>query len=80
MNLFDEIAAETNSKGPDCKTGQLLEELSKEDRADLERAINSKIAATAIVRVLARRGINLKSDSLRRHRHGECKCHQSATS
>ena len=59
-----------------CKTRTILEGLDKEDRKILEAALADldKWSNGALARALAERGINIKADTLRIHRQGQCSC------
>jgi hypothetical protein len=49
--------------------------MTDEDRADLLKAVNDGIVpATVIERVLGKRGLVLKHQSIQRHRRKECGC------
>jgi hypothetical protein len=59
-----------------CKTRTILEGLEKDDRKILEAALadQDKWSNGALARALAERGINIKADTLRIHRQGQCSC------
>lgn len=75
MGMFDEIKAEAIMKGPPCSVGVMVQQMTKEERADFEAACQDQlIAGSIIARVLIRRGYDIKVEALRRHRKGECRC------
>ena len=76
MSLRDQIAAEsTIKKGPPCSVALLLSELKGDDRqAVIEALGDPKVPATAIDRALLKEGHRVGSNSLQRHRRGECSC------
>jgi hypothetical protein len=59
-----------------CKTRTILEGLEKDDRKILEAALADFETWNngALSRALAQRGINIKADTLRIHRQGQCSC------
>ena len=76
MSLLDDMHSEQKAtvKGPRCTVCTAVESLSKQDRADLEQALEDKfIFSTVIVRVLAKRGIEVSEAAVSRHRHKRCR-------
>lgn len=77
MGIMDELEAEqaASRKGPVCGFVGVYSGLQKPDADELRDAlIRPEIAAATIVRVLARHGFKLQSQTVRRHRRGECTC------
>ena len=75
MGMFDEIKSESLMKGPPCSVGVILGQMSKDQVKDFQLACQDHtIAGTVIARVLQRHGFDIKAESLRRHRKGECRC------
>lgn len=74
MALSESLLIETSKKnGPRCGVCALLPTLDKDDRVALDGALaNIGVTGTAIARALAREGIDVKADSIRRHRKREC--------
>ena len=77
MSLLDDITAERRTGGTRCNVGHALREMSDADRGDLIEAIgNERYPAAAISRALAKRTppVELRDQSITRHRRGECHC------
>jgi hypothetical protein len=75
VGLLDELRSEEPPPKHLCGVTKTVESLDKKDAADLVAAIeDATIMATSISRVLARRGLTLKPDAIRRHRKRECRC------
>lgn len=75
MGLLDEIMDEKPLKARLCSVRQLLDRMETQEQADLETALEDvMIQATVIARVLERKGHNIKSAAIARHRRGACAC------
>lgn len=76
MGLFDEVTKEQASMhpGPLCKVSRITEQMDKKDAADLLKLIGEGYMASAISRVLRKRGIDVSATSISRHRNGDCAC------
>jgi len=75
MGLLDEMRQEMPPPKHVCGVTKAIEQMDKKDAADLEAAVaDQTIMATSISRVLARRGITVKPDAIRRHRKKDCAC------
>lgn len=72
--LLKEIQADDHHNQRSCKLALILETLEKADRADLEAAIVGDYTASAIVRVLNRRGHEISLSVMSKHRRKECAC------
>jgi len=77
MGMMDELEAEQAAarRGAICSFVAVYAGLQKPDGEDLRDALKRpEIAAATIVRVLARHGFKVQSQTVRRHRRGECSC------
>ena len=77
MGMMEELEAEQAAarRGAICSFVAVYAGLQKPDADDLRDALNRpEIAAATIVRVLARHGFKVQSQTVRRHRRGECSC------
>jgi hypothetical protein len=75
MGLLDDMRAEKIVKGPPCSVGIMLESMTAQEQEEFASACaDSTIASSVIARVLARRGHEVRKESIRRHRKGECRC------
>ena len=77
MGIMDELEAEqaASRRGAVCSFVEVYKGLQKPDGDDLRDALaRPEIGAATIVRVLARHGFKLQSQTVRRHRRGECSC------
>jgi len=74
MGLLDEVEAETRYGGNACPVGAALDGLTPKQRSEWEEVLASAAPGTAIARVSAKHGLNLKAPSIQRHRRGECQC------
>lgn len=76
MGLRD--ALEANSKvrrGPACKIGLILGDMTPEDREDLEVALADIVfPGTGIARALQSEGYEVSTQMIQRHRRGDCGC------
>jgi hypothetical protein len=75
--MMDELEAEQAAarRGAICSFVAVYAGLQKPDGEDLRDALKRpEIAAATIVRVLARHGFKVQSQTVRRHRRGECSC------
>jgi len=62
-----------------CGVTMLLRSLAKADAADLHAALaDGNVASATIARALAALGHTLRSNTIRRHRRGECGCGQAS--
>lgn len=76
MGLLDEIAAESRPASPRCTVAAVLDELTADERAELEAALGDPVTYThcAITRVLTRRGYDMHDKRVASHRKGMCAC------
>lgn len=75
MGLLDDMKNEQIIKGPPCSVSLAIASMSKSDLDDFNKACaDPAIAGTVICRVLARRGVVIRPEALRRHRKKECRC------
>ncbi len=73
MSLFDEIMA-IHKEGT-CAVKRIIGDLSKDDAADLTKALeNTSIPAAHIARVLRNRGHVISDKVLSKHRRKDCAC------
>ncbi|GAC1378498.1 MAG: hypothetical protein NVSMB4_08160 [Acidimicrobiales bacterium] len=74
-SLLDEIAAEARANGPGgrCPVPGVLAALGDEGEVVLQQ-LEHGVPATAIARVLNRRGLHIRGDALRNHRRRLCRC------
>lgn len=73
MGIADALAAEANRKtGPKCIMCQVLETLDAKDRAAVETALAGNLSASAIARALQSEGLQIRDQSVARHRRGAC--------
>lgn len=72
MGLLDEALTEsTKSRYQPCTVATLDADL----RAEIDEALAEPgVTATAVERVLFKRGVRVKAYTLRRHRGGDCTC------
>jgi hypothetical protein len=74
---MDDIEAEKAQakKGPDCAFVGIYKALQKPDADDLRDALaRPEISSTVISRVLGKQGQRVQSQTVGRHRRGECSC------
>ena len=75
MGLMDDLKLEHWGPPNKCPVHKLAATMTEVDRADLLKAVNDGIVpATVIERVLGKRGLVLKHQSIQRHRRKECGC------
>jgi hypothetical protein len=81
MSLLDVIRGETRTSGPRCSVALIRDEMSDEDRANLDAALDDKtINGTAIARALlhpeyvAKYRTPVSDYSVQQHRRGDCRC------
>lgn len=74
--LADLIAADTRrAAGSPCTVTVLLESLPTDEANDLQDALDdATIPGTMISRALIAMGHQVRSNTLQRHRRGECHC------
>lgn len=71
MSLLDEARQASKVQYPLCAVATLDDNL----RGELEQALDDPtVTAAGIERALAKRGINIKATTLRRHSRGDCSC------
>lgn len=76
MGLLDEFKNEGVRPRRKCGVAILLDILSEQERDDLRIALGDPvITASAIMRVLERKGHKLPDGTITRHRRKECSCH-----
>lgn len=74
---MDDIEAEKAQakKGPDCAFIGIYKALHKPDADDLRDALaRPEISSAVIARVLGKQGHRVASQTVARHRRGECSC------
>ena len=75
MGLLDDFRNEPSRVSAQCRVEIIRSAMTTADVTDLDDALaDVTITAAAIERVLARKGIKIKSASITRHRRGECTC------
>lgn len=76
MRFSDALDAEqaAHRKGPPCSIGALLTEMDAEDADALQSALGSQMPHAWIARALAAIGHKVLSETVGRHRRGECSC------
>ena len=68
-------ASDNGGQKSTCLTRRVLMDMSEEDRAVLQNALNDTgISTSVIFRALRSEGHNLSYDSVYRHRRGVCLC------
>jgi hypothetical protein len=74
MGLKDALVANVGTKkGPVCTACTAIESMSKEDRHDLQVALNDPIyTSMGISRALKAEGYEVSGQTLQRHRRGDC--------
>lgn len=74
MGLKDALAANSViRKGPVCTACAAISMMSEEDRADLQVALDDPVyTSTGISRALKAEGYDVSSQTLQRHRRGDC--------
>lgn len=71
MSLLDEARESSRVRYPVCGVATLDEDL----RDELEEALaEDGITAAGVERALAKRGVQIKASTLRRHGRGDCSC------
>lgn len=77
-SLFDEILEKSNAtSGVQCHMGQVMIELSSEDRERMTKVLaDPKITTTAIALVLRTHGYKVSESGVRRHRRKICTCQE----
>lgn len=71
MSLLDEAREASKIRYPQCAVAKLDDEL----RDDLEEALAEEdVTAGGVERALAKRGVQIKASTLRRHARGDCSC------
>lgn len=69
MGFIDEVKSESRNTGHKCRTCQLLGQLEPDDAAEIAAVMADKnIQTEPIVRALNNRGIDIGSNSVRKHR------------
>lgn len=67
--IQDEIAAENKARNRRTRVEQICESLSNEDKADFLEALNNpNVAASAIIRVMARHDMPISDSAIRLYR------------
>lgn len=75
MGLLDEMKTASHRGKQQCKFGALLDTLDKNDRNEIEQALQDEtISILAIVTVLHTHGFQTSKTNLRDHRKGQCCC------
>ncbi len=74
-DLYDEILAAQKGSKAKCNVALVLAKLADTDQTALKTAIADEgVYGITICRILAKRGIDMSVESMRRHRRGECQC------
>jgi hypothetical protein len=74
MGFADEVSA-FQHRGASCTVGEYLGSLDKSDQDQIVAVmVDDKYTSTAITKALANRGFKVSSNTLMRHRRGDCKC------
>lgn len=76
MSLLADAEALIQRRGTVCAVARTLPQLAADDAADLRTLLADRLRfpATAIEAALAKRNIDLKADTINRHRRGRCAC------
>ena len=75
MSLAERAKAKQSRQGPECGVRVLLESVDDAYRAELLDMLDRHgIQGTAIAAVLREDGHRISSDTVQRHRRGECRC------
>jgi len=75
INLAAQLQAGRLRKGPPCAISLICAELAEEDAASLQEAFaDAEIPAAVIYRVLTGNGFSVSTNTVQRHRRGECSC------
>lgn len=73
MKFAEALAAQPKHRhGPECSVCLLLESLEPDERADIQAAMESRIATSIIHRALRLAGHEISYSPVVRHRKGEC--------
>lgn len=59
--------------GQQCKLSKAMESMTPDVRADVIEAIQSDVAAPPLAKLFREDGYDISKDSIRRHRHGDCR-------
>ena len=78
MALSQAIKKHEVKVNPKCAVGQLMDILSKEDRATLQDAIKAGVATHTLVLALRQEGYKTSDNNFNLHRQGNCKCPRTA--
>jgi hypothetical protein len=77
MGLLDDIKSEPRRLPHKCSIKSLLEQMPDTEAQELLTALDDlTIQGSVIIRVLQRRGYEIKAGSLTRHRRKDCACHE----
>jgi hypothetical protein len=77
MGLLDDIKSEPRRLPAICSVKALLEKMPETEAQELLTALDDlTIQGSVIIRVLQRRGHEIKAGSLTRHRRKDCACHE----
>jgi hypothetical protein len=77
VGLLADIAAQSaipKIPGPPCGVVRVMGELSEALASDFRAAVDGPYDPQIISDQLAKRGVRLSGDSIRRHRNAKCKC------
>lgn len=74
VGLAEDLEAAVRHPGGTCWYPTLIQTLHPEDAAVLEAAMASGVSSGVLSIVLRKRGIEIGSVSIQRHRRGACKC------
>lgn len=83
MSLLEEIEEATSgiAIGGKCSVSKTLNDMEDKDRDSLALALEKrdKYPGTAISTALKKRGVQLTSQAIQRHRRGVCSCQKTQT-
>lgn len=74
-DLYSEMLSEQTGTKAMCNVALLLPKLSESDRDAVTKAMaDAGIYGSTICKVLKKRGFDISTESMRRHRRGACLC------
>ena len=74
MSLVQEAEALRHRQGGVCGVYLLEQTLEPAERDELSEALASPVQSAALARALSKRGHEVKSNALQRHRRRDCVC------
>lgn len=73
-SLLAEIEQQSTTRSGTCSVALVLVRMSTAEAEELRQAMAGHYQSTAIARALKARGYRIESQSVGRHRRGDCQC------